>query len=274
MSIHVAIRAAYPEQGNYDWSQMLAFLQPVGFVEVAFYRPELFLDQVRLEDVVAPFASLGIAATSIHMAQARVGEIHTFAAVLARTVTLARELSCPLIVAHPTPGQLVDVAPQVETYLQPLLEDSGIVLCWETFEGKRRFLAGIEGIAAFCAGRPHHAACYDTSHLHKAQDELLADVAAYGRQIRVYHLSNRGPGPTQQHLPLRDPTGVLDFRRVLEAIARSDFSGPLVLEYLHEFHEQLIPDALWAGSIVELIGPPGGCMTDSSAGQPATCPAG
>ncbi len=50
MPIHVVIRAAYPKQGHYDWAQSLAVFQPVGFVEVAFYRSELFLDQVRLED--------------------------------------------------------------------------------------------------------------------------------------------------------------------------------------------------------------------------------
>ena len=184
------------------------------------------------------------------MAQARVGEMHTFAAVLHKTIALAQRLACALIVVHPTKGRLAEVGPQVETYVQPLLTDSGVVLCWETFEGKHRFLAGIEGIAAFCAGRPHHAACYDTSHLHKEQGDLLADVAAYGRQIRVYHLSNRGSEPTRQHLPLRDPAGVLDFRKVLEAIARSDFSGPLVLEYLHEYHERLVPDALWARQLI------------------------
>lgn len=250
MSIHVAVRAAYPEQGNYDWAQSLVGFQPVGYVEIAFYRPDLFLDQVRLEDVVAPLASVGLAATSIHMAQARAADIHTFAAVLRKTIALAQEVACSLIVAHPTSGRLVELAPQIETYLQPLLDNSGITLCWETFEGKRRFLAGIEGIAAFCQSRPHHAACYDTSHLHKGQAALLADVAAYGRQIRVYHLSNRGSGPTRQHLPLCDPSGELDFRRILEAIARSDFCGPLVLEYLQEYHDQLVPDALWAGSIL------------------------
>ncbi|MBN1954380.1 MAG: sugar phosphate isomerase/epimerase [Anaerolineae bacterium] len=250
MPVHVAVRAAYPEQGHYDWAQSLAVFQPVGFVEVAFYRPELFLDQVQLEDVAAPFSSLDVTATSIHMAQARVGDIRTFAAVLRKTITLAQRLACPLIVVHPTKGRLTEVGPQVEAYIQPLLADSGVVLCWETFEGKHRFLAGIEGIAAFCAGRLHHAACYDTSHLHKPQDELLVDIARYGRPIRVYHLSNRGPGPMQQHLPLRDPAGVLDFRQVLEAIARSDFSGPLVLEYLHPYHDQLVPDALWARQLI------------------------
>lgn len=30
----------------------------------------------------------------------------------------------------------------------------------------------------------------------------------------------------------------------------SDFAGPLVLEYLHPYHDQLVPDALWAGSIL------------------------
>ncbi|MBN1812898.1 MAG: hypothetical protein JXA14_13775 [Anaerolineae bacterium] len=70
------------------------------------------------------------------------------------------------------------------------------------FEGKRRFLSGIAGIAAFCRdknrqGQTHHAACYDTSHLHKPQAEVLADIA------------------------------------------RSGFAGLLTLEYLPQFHDWL-----------------------------------
>jgi hypothetical protein len=37
---------------------------------------------------------------------------------------------------------------------------------------------------------------------------------------------------------------VLDFEEIIGAIAGSNFSGPLILEYLPQFHGRLAPDAL------------------------------
>jgi sugar phosphate isomerase/epimerase len=79
---------------------------------------------------------------------------------------------------------------------------------------------------------------------------VLADVASYADCIRCFHLSNRGPQKGQQHLPLRHPQGGLDFEEILAAIAESGFSGPLTLEYLPQFHDQLVSDALWAQTVL------------------------
>ena len=242
--IHIAVRAAFPEDGHYNWHDALAAYERVGAVEVAFYRPQLFLERVAVEDVVAPFSTLSLRATSIHMAQARIAQFDEFLAVLHKTIPVAQALDCHLIVAHPTNARLADVEQKITGAVDPLLAQAGVTLCWETFIGRRRFLSGIEGIAAFCRSRPHHAACYDTSHLHKPQAEVLADIASYADCIRCFHLSNRGSQKGQQHLPLRDPQGVLDFEEILVAIAKSGFSGPLTLEYLRQFHDHLVADAL------------------------------
>ena len=220
-------------------------------MEVAFYRPQLFLERVAVEDVVAPFSTLSLRATSVHMAQARIAQFDEFLAVLHKTIPIAQALNCRLIVAHPTNARLVDVEQKIASAVDPLLVQAGITLCWETFTGRRRFLSGIEGIAAFCRGRPHHAACYDTSHLHKPQTEVLADIADYADCVRCFHLSNRGSQEGQQHLPLRDPQGVLDFDEILAAIAESGFGGSLTLEYLYQFHDQLVTDALWAQTVLD-----------------------
>jgi sugar phosphate isomerase/epimerase len=204
-------------------------------VEVAFYRPQLFLEQVAVEDVVAPFSALSLRATSVHMAQARIGQFDEFLAVLHKTIPIAQALNCRLVVAHPTNARLADVEHKIASAVDPLLAQAGITLCWETFAGRRRFLSGIEGIAAFCRGKPHHAACYDTSHLHKPQAEVLTDIAGYADCIRCFHLSNRGTQEGQQHLPLRDPQGVLDFEEILAAIVESGFGGSLTLAGLWPF---------------------------------------
>jgi sugar phosphate isomerase/epimerase len=252
-SIHIAVRAAFPEDGSYDWHDALATYERVGAVEVAFYRPQLFLEQVVVANVTAPFSILPLRATSVHMAQARIGQFDEFLAVLCKTIPIAQALNCCLVVAHPTNARLVDVEQKIASTVDPLLAQAGITLCWETFGSQRRFLSGIEGIAAFCRGRPHHAACYDTSHLHKPPAEVLADITRYADCIRCFHLSNRGPQSGQQHLPLRHPQGVLDFEGILAAIAESGFSGSLTLEYLPQFHDQLVADALWAQTVLDCL---------------------
>jgi len=249
--IHVAVRAAFPEDGHYNWHDALAVYERVGAVEVAFYRPQPFLEHVAVEDVVAPFSTLSLRATSVHMAQARIAQFDEFLAVLCKTIPIAQALNCRFIVAHPTNARLADVEHKIAGAVDPLLAQAGIILCWETFAGQRCFLSGIEGIAAFCRGKPHHAACYDTSHLHKPQAEVLADVADYTDCIRCFHLSNRGTQERQQHLPLRDPQGVLDFEEIVAAIAESGFRGPFTLEYLPQFHGQLVADALWVQTALD-----------------------
>jgi sugar phosphate isomerase/epimerase len=250
MPMHAAIRVSYPERGTYDWYEALAAYAELGCVEVAFYRPDPFLAEVQVDRVVAPFASLPLKATSVHMAQARLTEFETFVQVLRKTIPIAQGLGCSLIVVHPTNARLAEVSPRIAAVVDPLLAQAGVTLCWETFSGQRRFLPGIEGIAAFCRGREYHAACYDTSHLHKPQAGVLADISAYGDCIRCFHLSNRGPEGGRQHLPLRHPEGALNFEEILAGTARSGYSGPVTLEYLPEFHDQLLRDGLWAAEVL------------------------
>lgn len=251
--IHISVRASFPEGGGYNWHDALASYERVGAVEVAFYRPQLFLERVAVKYLVAPFSTLSLRATSIHMAQACIGQFDEFLAVLHKTIPIAQALNCRLIVAHPTNARLADVEQKIVGAVDPLLAQVDITLCWETFASRRRFLSGIEGVAAFCRGRPHHAACYDTSHLHKPQAEVLADIASYLGCIRCFHLSNRGPQKGQQHLPLRYPQSVLDFEEIVAAIAGSGFSGPLTLEYLPQFHDQLIADGVWVQTVLDYL---------------------
>ena len=250
MSIHIAVRVSYPERGDYNWHDALAAYAEVGCVEVAFYRPELFLQRVTTEKVLAPFSRLPLRATSVHMAQARIAEFDTFMEVLCKTLPIAQGLDCSLIVVHPTNARLEEVEGKIAAMADPLLAQAGVTLCWETFAGRRRFLSGIEGIAAFCRKQKHHAACYDTAHLHKPQAEVLADVADYSDCVRCFHLSNRGAEGRQQHLPLRHLEGALDFEEIVAAIVESGLDGPLTLEYLPQYHHHLLEDALWVDQML------------------------
>jgi hypothetical protein len=244
--ITVAVRAAYPERGEYSWTESLLPFTDVGAVEVAFLDPHLFLNNVRIREVVAPFSKLPIKTASVHMAHARITEPDAFIETLKKTVQIAKILDCPLIVVHPSKGRLPDADAFFAHRVDPLLKAVGVLLCWETFASKRRFLSGIEGIAAFCEGRRWHRACYDTSHLFKPQNEILEDFRRYVPKVtRVLHFSNRVAAQREQHLPLRHPEGDLEFEEILKGIKESNFSGTITLEYLKEHHDHLVEDALW-----------------------------
>ena len=252
--VTVAVRAAYPERGEYSWKEVLLPFTDVGAVEVAFVDPYLFLQKVRISDVVEPLSRLHIKATSVHMPHARLTEPDIFTRTIEKTIQIAKALRCPIIVVHPSRGHLPNADAFFAQKVDPLLEEAGVLLCWETFESRRRFLTGIEGIVAFCQGRPRHYACYDTSHLlKKSQEAVLQDIKAYAPIIKCFHLSNRGR-QKYQHLPLRDPKGELDFEEILEAFKESRFSGTITLEYVKEYHGHLLKDALWVASqLVELV---------------------
>jgi hypothetical protein len=70
MPIDVAVHVSYPETGNYNWYNALVPYAEVGAVEVAFYRPEPFLERVEVAGVIAPFATLPLQVTTVHMAHA------------------------------------------------------------------------------------------------------------------------------------------------------------------------------------------------------------
>lgn len=250
MSIKIAVRVSYPETGQYNWQDALAPYGDVGAVEVAFCQTDAFLEKVDLAAVVAPFNTLPLEVTTVHMAHARITQFQTFEAVLKKTITVAQDLGCRSIVVHPSNARLEHVEGWIAEKINPSLEDSGMMLCWETFAGRQRFLTGIDQIAAFCQGMERHRACYDTSHLHKPQAQLLADVENYVQVIGCFHVSNRSQRLRQQHLPLRHPEGDIAFEEFLVTIGRQGFQGPIVLEYLPAYHGHLLPDALWARKLL------------------------
>jgi len=173
--VTVAVRASYPEEGEYSWEEALLPFAEVGSVEIAFQKTHIFLERVEIRDVIAPFSKLPLKASSAHMPHAKLTKPEVFAAAVEKTLRITKALGCPLIIAHPSYGSFKGRLQEIEAFLaqriDPLLERAGVLLCWETFAGKRRFLSGIEEITAFCRGREHHAACYDTSHLLKPQAE-------------------------------------------------------------------------------------------------------
>ncbi len=106
--ITVAVRADYPERGEYGWTESLLPFTDGGAVEVAFLDPHLFLNRVPIREVVAPFSKLPLSASSVHMAHARITKPDAFVETLKKTVQIAKILDSSYIVVHPSKGRLHD----------------------------------------------------------------------------------------------------------------------------------------------------------------------
>lgn len=235
-----AIRLSYPENNEYSWSEAIQQYADAGNIELAFYSTELFLRNVKAE----AFQRGPLQVSSIHMAHARITDFPLFELILTKTIEIAKCVNSQYIVVHPSKGRLEDVKDFIDGTVDKILNHEKIFLCWETFSSKKRFLSGINGIAEFCHGKQWHKACYDFSHIHEEQDAVLKQISRWLDYIKIFHVSNRISIQNVQHLPLFNK-GDLDFMPILKFLKDKDYNGTLVLEYLPEFHSQLIEDALF-----------------------------
>ena len=244
----VGIRASFPEEKGYDWFNFLKSLEIVECIEVAFYRPEVFR-KINIDKIVNPFEQLKIKVSSVHMAHEKITKLNEFFETLIKTITIAKRLRCKNIVIHPSNAKLENIKGFIEQKINPLLEKEDIYICWETFAGKRRFLSGIEEIIKFCKAHSRYFACYDFSHLHKPQESVISEIREYLNFIRIFHLSNWSE--QRQHLPVFSEEGSLNFKIILQALKQEEFKGNFILEYLPEFHSELIKDCLEVKQILE-----------------------
>jgi len=245
--MNFSVKANFPESEEFDWNEKIKNFSKVGRVEVSFFSPELFLRNVRIEDVIEPFQSLAMEVSSVHMAHANITDFPLFELILDKTVQIAKKLDCKNIVVHPGKGTIEEVSGFIGSTVDKILSKEKIYLCWETFTSKKRFLSGISGVADFCHGRQWHKACYDFSHMHIDQEKTIKQISRYLDCIRVFHISNRIVDKELQHLPVFYK-GVgdldLDFMEILKLLKEKNFNGNIVLEYFPEYSEHLVEDAM------------------------------
>ena len=72
-----SVRVSYPESKNYNWLEAVKTYKEIGFAEVAFLNPELFLN-AKLKDIIMPFEKTNIEASSIHFAQFNLSKLDLF----------------------------------------------------------------------------------------------------------------------------------------------------------------------------------------------------
>ena len=228
-----SIRTSYPENGKYNWFEAVKAYEEIGFVEVAFLNPELFL-AVNEKDIIMPFEKANIEVSSIHFAQFNLSKLDLFLKVFSKTVRIADLLNCNIIVIHPSMGKHNQIKSILNEKIDPVLKREGLYLCWETFESKKRIFGGINNMFEFCKDTRFHRTCYDFSHVHKEQEKILEDIKENIDIIKIFHLSNRIKDSIKQHYPVffSEEKVALDFDKVLSFLRKTEYRGHLVLEYL------------------------------------------
>lgn len=241
--MYISIRAQYPATGKYDWYESLKKLTSVKIIELAFHSPDNFIQLVEPGPVIFPIEELGFGVPTIHMAHASLNNFKLFMSVFMGTLKLAQSLGCRNIVIHPSRGKLKKFNMVLDHVISPLLNDYDCNILWETFLSKRRFLTAWKDLADFCEENDRHYICYDICHMQRhTTDEVIADIDNYIHLIKGFHFSNWTQHPFQQHLPIRQ--GLFNIDKIMDALIKENFQGGITLEYLPEFHDQLVPDAL------------------------------
>jgi len=247
-----SVRASYPEDGKYNWFETVKIYGDIGFVEVAFLNPELFLD-LKVNDIIMPFKKTNIKVSSIHFAQFSLLKLDLFLKVFSKTVRIAGLLNCNLIVIHPSMGRYDQIKSFLNEKIDPILKRKGLYLCWETFESRRRIFGGIDNMFEFCKSTRFQSICYDFSHVHKEQEKIIKDIKENIDIIKIFHLSNRIKGCIKQHYPVyySKEKVALDFDKILSFLEKIKYRGHLVLEYLPQFHLQLLSDGIKLKNLYE-----------------------
>ncbi len=87
---------------------------------------------------------------------------------------------------------------------------------------------------------------YDWFEAVKKYKDILNVLKENINIIKIFHISNRIKNSIKQHYPIyySEEEIALDFNKIFTFLKRKGFAGHLVLEYLPQFHPQLLPDAI------------------------------
>ncbi|MHB1276681.1 MAG: sugar phosphate isomerase/epimerase family protein [Candidatus Humimicrobiaceae bacterium] len=201
-------------------------------VELAFpYYWDIY-EPVRghLTEIAQKIKSYGTQVLGIHAVQAPITD-ERFKEWGKEIVDFAKALKVKNITLHPNNVNRKAEA-QIEArknleYFSGLYDDE-IIFCIETFEGKRRVFTPDE-TAAF-----NLPMTLDTSHI-RNNEKIWSLLENYKENIFNVHLSAREG--SKQHLPIDKFC-----KEVVGYLVESNWKGNVILEYLFEFHDQLLSD--------------------------------
>lgn len=183
-----------------------------------------------LAEIAEKIKSYGTKVLSIHAVQASITD-EKFKIWGKEIADFAKILGVKTITLHPNninKDKIVqEKALENLKYFTDLYKDE-IIFCIETFEGKRRVFTPDE-IVSF-----NLPMTLDTTHIRddKKIRELLKD---YKNNIMNIHLSDKEGN--KQHLPIDSFC-----KEIVNYLIESKWNGNVILEYLFEFHSQMLSD--------------------------------
>jgi sugar phosphate isomerase/epimerase len=232
--MHFSIRR---EVGFTTYDQDLKGLTGIPIELALPYKLEEYLKgRGKLEALTAFVRDAGIICPSVHATQGRLTDDH-FMSWAGETVRFAEAVGAGVVVFHPE-----NTRKDTRTNLQLIAlgnirklqrETTGVRIAVETFGGPKRLLSPEE------IGERHLWMVLDTSHVE--QDRTRDLIGRYHGTIAAVHLSemrlDEKTGEKRPHLP------VTDFGRdVLRLLHEKGWQGTVTLEYLPDYHDQLLPD--------------------------------
>ncbi|MBU4311134.1 MAG: sugar phosphate isomerase/epimerase, partial [Candidatus Omnitrophica bacterium] len=186
--------------------------------------------RTHLGEIAEKIKSYRTEVISIHAVQAPItdGRFRQWGKEIA---DFAKDLGAKTITLHPNNVNKDDEA-QKEA-LKNLkhfadLYNGEVIFCIETFEGKRRVFTPDE-IVAF-----NLPMTIDTSHI-RDDEKIWRLLKNYKENILNVHLSAREG--SRQHLPIDSFC-----REVVSYLIEGNWQGNVILEYLFEFHDQMLKD--------------------------------
>jgi len=186
--------------------------------------------RAHLGEIAKKIKSYGTGVLSVHAVQASITD-ERFKMWGREIVEFTKVLGATTITLHPN-NVNKDKVIQGEAlknleYFSGLYKDDA-VFCIETFEGKRRVFTPDE-IASF-----NLPMTLDTSHI-REDEKVWSLLKGYKERILTVHLSARDGA--KQHLPI---DGFC--KDVARYLIDSKWNGNVILEYLFEFHDQMLND--------------------------------
>jgi sugar phosphate isomerase/epimerase len=183
-----------------------------------------------LTEIAEKIKSYGTQVLSIHAVQAPITD-ERFKEWGKEMVNFAKALKVKTITLHPNnvnqKGEAQKEARKNFKYFSSLFNDE-IIFCIETFEGKRRVFTPDEMVAI------NMSMTLDTSHI-RDNERIWILLKNYKENILNVHLSAREGN--KKHLPIENFC-----KEVAGYLVESNWKGNVILEYLFEFHDQLLSD--------------------------------
>jgi len=193
-----------------------------------------------LAEIAEKIKSYGTIALSLHAVQAPITD-EKFKIWGKEIADFAKTLGVKTVTLHPNNINKDKVTQEQALknleHFTDLYKDK-IIFCIETFEGKRRVFAP-EEIVSF-----NLPMTLDTAHIKDDKKiwELLKD---YKGNIRNVHLSAKEGD--KQHLPIDSFC-----KDVVNYLIETKWDGNVILEYLFEFHDQMLSDLRLLESAVKV----------------------